>query len=187
MKFFIIFLFTIIYSFNSLASTTDEIAKKLNETKNIVFSFEQISNNLNEKGECYLLFPGNLKCIYLGDEGKEILVKDNSLYIIKHKFKRSYRYPIKNSAFNIVLNKSKILENLKTINPSKIGTQNDNYFYEVRTDDGVFVKIFFNKKSKILKGWETISYNQETVKFNIINPKINTEFKEKFILPNYGF
>ena len=187
MKFFIIFLFTIIYSFNSLGSTTDEIAKKLNETNSIIFSFEQTSNNLNEKGKCYLLFPGNLKCVYLGEEGKEILVKNNSLYIIKHKFKRSYRYPIKNSAFNIVLDKSKILENLKTINPSKIGTQNDNYFYEIRTDDGVFVKIFFNKKSKILKGWETISYNQEPVKFNIINPKINTEFKEKFILPNYGF
>jgi hypothetical protein len=32
-----------------------------------------------------------------------------------------------------------------------------------------------------------MSYNQEPVKFTIINPKINTEFKEKFILPNYNF
>lgn len=187
MRFFIILFLIIFYPFNSFSNITDDIAKKLNETNNLIFSFEQKSNNLNEKGECYLLFPGNLKCIYTGEEGKEIYVKNNSLYIIKHKFKRSYRYPIKNSAFNIVLDKNKILENLKSIDQSKIGSQNDNYFYEIRTDDGVFVKIFFNKKTKLLKGWETISYNQEPVKFTIINPKINTEFKEKFILPNYNF
>ena len=187
MRFYFIFFFIAFYPTNSFANITDDITKKLNETNNIIFSFEQTSTNLNEKGECYLLFPGNLKCTYTNEEGKEIYVKNNSLYIIKHKFKRSYRYPIKNSAFNIVLNKNKILENLKSIDQSKIGSQNDNYFYEIRTEDGIFVKIFFSKKTKILKGWETISYNQERVKFNIINPKINTEFNEKFILPNYNF
>ena len=105
MRFFIILFLIIFYPFNSFSNITDDIAKKLNETNNLIFSFEQKSNNLNEKGECYLLFPGNLKCIYSGEERKEIYVKNNSLYIIKHKFKRSYRYPIKNSAFNIVLNK----------------------------------------------------------------------------------
>ena len=81
-----------------------------------------------------MLFPGNLRCIYTGEEGKEIYVKNNSLYIIKRKFKRSYRYPLKNSAFNIVLNKNKILENLKSIDQSKIGSQNDNYFYEINNE-----------------------------------------------------
>ena len=38
----------------------------------------------------------------------------------------------------------------------------------------------------MLKGWETISYNQEPVIFNILNPIINSELKEKFILPNYN-
>jgi len=151
MRFFIISFLIIFYPFNSFSNITNDIEKKLNETNNLIFSFEQESNNLNEKGECYLLFPGNLKCIYTGEEGKEIYVKNNSLYIIKHKFKRSYRYPIKNSAFNIVLDKNKILENLKSIDQSKIGSQNDNYFYEIRTEDGVFVKIFFNKKNKAFK------------------------------------
>ena len=86
MRFFIILFLIIFYPFNSFSNITDDIAKKLNETNNLIFSFEQKSNNLNEKGECYLLFPGNLKCIYAGEEGKEIYVKNNSLYIIKHKF-----------------------------------------------------------------------------------------------------
>ena len=46
MKFFITFFFTIIYSFNSLANTTNEIAKKLNETNNIIFSFDKHKKNL---------------------------------------------------------------------------------------------------------------------------------------------
>ena len=39
----------------------------------------------------------------------------------------------------------------------------------------------------MLKGWETISFNQEPVKFIIINPKINSIIEEKFILPEYKY
>jgi len=49
------------------------------------------------------------------------------------------------------------------------------------------IKIYFNKDTRLLKGWETISYNQETVKFNIVDPKVNIELKEKFNLPDYNF
>lgn len=38
----------------------------------------------------------------------------------------------------------------------------------------------------MLTGWETVSYNQEKVIFNILNPVINQKFEEKFILPNYN-
>ena len=180
---FIIILF---YSNTLLANVTDEIVKKLNETNNISFEFEQITNNQNENGKCLLVFPGKLKCIYNSKDGKEILVTNKSLYIIKHKFKRSYRYPIKNSAFNIILNKNKILKNLKMIDPSNIKETPKKYFYEVQASEGIYVKIFFGKENKTLKGWETISYNQEPVIFNILNPVINSELKEKFILPNYS-
>ena len=180
---FIIILF---YSNTLLANVADEIVKKLNETNNITFEFEQISNNENEKGKCLLVFPGKLKCIYNSEDGKEVLVTNKSLYVIKHKFQRTYRYPIKNSAFNIILNKNIILENIKMIDPSNIKETPKKYFYEVQASEGIYVKIFFGKKNKMLKGWETISYNQEPVIFNILNPVINSELKEKFILPNYS-
>ena len=117
MKLLVKFIIILFYSNTLLANVTDEIVKKLDETNNISFEFEQITNNQNENGKCLLVFPGKLKCIYNSKDGKEILVTNKSLYIIKHKFKRSYRYPIKNSAFNIILNKNKILENLKMIDP----------------------------------------------------------------------
>ena len=186
MKLLVKFTIILFYSNTLLANVTDEIVKKLDETNNISFEFEQITNNQNESGKCLLVFPGKLKCIYNSKDGKEILVTNKSLYIIKHKFKRSYRYPIKNSAFNIILNKNKILENVKMIDPSNIKETPKKYFYEVQASEGIYVKIFFGKKNKMLKGWETISYNQEPVIFNILNPVINSELKEKFILPNYS-
>ena len=69
---------------------------------------------------------------------------------------------------------------------SDIKETSNKYSYEIQSNDGIFVKIFFSKKNKMLKGWETISYNQEPVIFNILNPVINSELKEKFILPNYS-
>ncbi len=186
MKLLVKFIIILFYSNTLLANITDKIIKKLDETNNITFEFEQISNNENEKGECLLVFPGKLKCMYNSEDGKEILVTNNSLYVIKHKFQRTYRYPIKNSAFNIILNKEKILENLKMVDPSNIKETTDKYFYQIEANEGINVKIFFGKKNKILKGWETISYNQEPVIFKILNPVINSELKEKFILPNYS-
>ena len=186
MKLLVKFIIILFYSSTLLANITDEIIKKLDETNNITFEFEQISNNENEKGECLLVFPGKLKCKYNSEDGKEILVTNKSLYVIKHKFQKTYRYPIKNSAFNIILNKEKILENLKMVDTSNIKETTDKYFYQIEANKGIYVKIFFGKKNKILKGWETISYNQEPVIFNILNPVINSELKEKFILPNYN-
>ena len=186
MKLLVKFIIILFYSNTLLANVADEIVKKLDETNNISFEFEQITNNQNESGKCLLVFPGKLKCIYNSKDGKEILVTNKSLYIIKHKFKRSYRYPIKNSAFNIILNKNKILENIKMIDPSNMKETPKKYFYEIQASEGIYVKIFFGKKNKMLKGWETISYNQEPVIFNILNPVINSELKEKFILPNYS-
>ena len=186
MKLLVKFIIILFYSNTLLANVTDEIVKKLDETNNISFEFEQITNNQNESGKCLLVFPGKLKCIYNSKDGKEILVNNKSLYIIKHKFKRSYRYPIKNSAFNIILNKNKILENIKMIDPSNMKETPKKYFYKIQASEGIYVKIFFGKKNKMLKGWETISYNQEPVIFNILNPVINSELKEKFILPNYS-
>ena len=72
------------------------------------------------------------------------------------------------------------------VDPSNIQETTDRYFYQIETNEGIYVKIFFGKKNKMLRGWETISYNQEPVIFNIINPVINSELKEKFILPNYS-
>ena len=186
MKFWIKFFIFFFYSSIVFANITDDIVKKLSETNNITFEFDQIINNQSETGKCLLVFPGKLRCIYNDKDEKEILIKNKSLYVIKHKFKRLYRYPIKSSAFNIILSKERIFKNLKLINNSNIKETTSSYFYEIKEDSGIYIKIFFNKKTKMLEGWETISYNQEPVKFVIINPEINQIINEKFILPKYN-
>jgi len=180
----VIFLF---YSNTLFANITNKIVKKLSNTDNIYFNFEQITNKQIETGNCLIVFPGKLKCKYDGNENKEILIKKNSLYIIKHKFKRSYRYSTKKSVFNIILDKSKLLENIKLTDKSKIYETENQYSYELNSTNGNFIKIFFNKTDKKLKGWETISYNQEIVIFNILDSKTNIKFDENFALPNYKF
>ena len=84
------------------------------------------------------------------------------------------------------MSKERIFKNLKLINNSNIKETTSSYFYEIKEDNGIYIKIFFNKKTKMLEGWETISYNQEPVKFVIINPEINQIINEKFILPKYN-
>ena len=150
MKLLVKFIIILFYSSTLLANITDEIIKKLDETNNITFEFEQISNNENEKGECLLVFPGKLKCKYNSEDGKEILVTNKSLYVIKHKFQKTYRYPIKNSAFNIILNKEKILENLKMIDPSNIKETPKNIFMKFKQVKDL-CKDFFGKKIRCSK------------------------------------
>jgi len=186
MKIFKIIIVSFMFANIASSNVTDEIIQKLNETNNIVFNFEQKTSDQIEKGKCSLLFPGNLRCIYDGVEQKEVLIKNNNLYVIKHKFKRSYRYPIKNTAFSILLDKNKIFQNLKLVNISEVQETSFGYLYEVKKE-GILIKIYFEKDTRLLKGWETISYNQETVKFNIVDPKVNIELKEKFNLPDYNF
>ena len=48
MKLLVKFIIILFYSNTLLANITDEIIKKLDETNNISFEFEQISNNENE-------------------------------------------------------------------------------------------------------------------------------------------
>ena len=85
----------ILLKYTLLQALLTKLLKKLNKTNNIIFEFEQIINNQNENGQCLLAFPGKLKCIYDDKDGKEILVKNKSLYVIKHKFKSSYQISCK--------------------------------------------------------------------------------------------
>jgi outer membrane lipoprotein-sorting protein len=181
---FRIFLILIFLTNISKANITDDIINNLKTTENIQFKFKQTSGTIIDTGNCHLQFPGKLRCQYDGNEGKEIIVTNENLYVVKHKFKRKYRYPINSSPFSIILDKNKILKNLDKINST---SSNDLFhIFEIRTQDGIFVKIFFDKQNKILKGWETISFNQEKVNFLIINPKINVATQEKFEVPNYN-
>ena len=66
----IFFLFFFIYPGTLFANVTLEIEKKLKSINTVIFDFVQKTSGIQEKGKCYLSFPGQLRCIYESDEGK---------------------------------------------------------------------------------------------------------------------
>ena len=82
-----------------------EIKNNILNTENLKFDFTQKTSKLVEKGICIIIFPEKMKCIYDGEEGKELYVTNREIFIIKHKYQRKYNYRTANTAFEIILNK----------------------------------------------------------------------------------
>ena len=123
-----------------------------------------------------------MKCIYDGEEGKELYVTNREIFIIKHKYQRKYNYRTANTAFEIILNK----ENLyNKINQVKDIVFKENIILIDITDINNSLTIFFDKKSKNLKGWKMISLDQKEILFKINNIEKNIIIDQKFSIPEY--
>ena len=91
------------------ASLKENIVKKLNLIDNISFSFIQTIGGKDEKGECIIQYPKKIFCEYekrnnkiLVSNGKSIVIKSNKQY---------YRYPIKSTPFEFLLDKQFLITN----------------------------------------------------------------------------
>ena len=72
-KYFIIFIFLISFT-NSHAENKDKIIEKLQNTKNLVFEFEQNINGKIENGNCTIEYPKKIYCKYL--KNNKVLVSN---------------------------------------------------------------------------------------------------------------
>ena len=63
LNYFIIFFFLVFFS-NTLADNKEKIIKKLQNTKNLVFEFEQNINGKVEIGNCTIEYPKKIFCRY---------------------------------------------------------------------------------------------------------------------------
>ena len=79
-KYFFIFIFLISFT-NSHAENKDKIIEKLQNTKNLVFEFEQNINGKIENGNCTIQYPKKIYCKYLKN--------NNVLTIFKNSKKRT--------------------------------------------------------------------------------------------------
>jgi len=162
-----------------------KITNKLNGINNIQFDFIQTSNELVEKGSCYLSYTKKLICRYLGDEQKEIIVKNNTLIVIKKKYQRIYYYRIANSVFETILDKKKIIDQINQI--QEITSEDDNFVIEFgNTKNVTSVRLFINKDTFNVAGWETAGYDQQQTSFVIRNSQTNVSIKEKFEIPDFN-
>ena len=157
---------------------------KFKSINNIEFDFTQTTNDIIENGKCFLSYPKKLICRYEGEEGKEIIVKNDALVIIKRKFQRVYYYRVANSPFATILDKTKIINQIKNIND--ITTENNLLTISFGSDENSpSLDLIITKDTLDIAGWKTTGYDAQTVNFNILNSRINVENKEKFEIPNF--
>ena len=161
-----------------------KIASRFDDINNIQFDFIQTSNGLVEKGSCYLSYAKKLICRYLGDEQKEIIIKNNTLIVIKKKYQKIYYYRMANSVFATILDKKKIIKQINQIR--KIAIKDNNFVVEFKNNENAgSVRLFINKDTFNIAGWETAGYDQQPTSFIIKNSQTNVNTKEKFEIPNF--
>ena len=184
--FFILFFFI---PLTAQSENNSEIVKKFTKKfktiNNIKFDFIQTSNDSSETGTCFLSYPKKLICRYEGDERKEIIIKDNTLAIIKRKYQRVYYYRVSGSPFATILDKEKIIEQITNI--KNVSSQDGKLFFEFNNENSTSsLQLFLNKDTLDIVGWKTTGYDQQTIVFKIKNSQINTDTVEKFEIPEFN-
>ena len=181
-------IFFFVISISAKAESNKEIIQKIasrfDDINNIQFDFIQTSNGLVEKGSCYLSYAKKLICRYLGDEQKEIIIKNNTLIVIKKKYQKIYYYRMTSSVFATILDKKKIIKQINQIR--KIAIKDNNFVVEFKNNENAgSVRLFINKDTFNIAGWETAGYDQQPTSFIIKNSQTNVNTKEKFEVPNF--
>mgnify|MGYP001158115748 CR=1 FL=1 len=161
------------------ASNKENIIKKLSKIDNISFNFIQTIDEKDEKGKCIVQYPKKIFCEYEKKKNK-ILVSNGRSLVIKNN-KQYFRYPIKNTPFEFLLNKQYLID---IINTSEINEVEDRYLFFQIVENNSNINIFFSKKNYELVGWQIEDVYQNLAVTYIFNSIINEKIDEKiFILP----
>ena len=183
MKYLILFFFFIFafYSNNLNASIKENILKNFNDINNLSFEFKQNINNKTEEGNCLIEYPKKIYCKY--KESKKILVSNGKSLVIKNSnTNQFYIYPLKKTAFNLILDKNFLIEKIKL----EEGDLVDNKYFRFRFVEGDYqINIFFDVKSYNIIGWQNIDIYQNLVITYLFNLEKNIIIKKnQFKLPS---
>ena len=178
-KYLIVFLIFFFFQNNLNASNKENIINKLNQIENISFNFIQTINGKDEKGECIIRYPKKIFCEYEKRNNK-IMVSNGKNLVIKNN-KQYYRYPIKSTPLNFLLDKNFLI---KKINSSTLGEVEDKYLFFQINENNNNINVFFSKKNFDLIGWQVEDVYQNLSITYIFNASINKKINEKlFKLP----
>ena len=148
LKYLLIFFFLLFFS-KTHADYKEKIIEKLQNTKNLVFKFEQNINGKIENGNCIIEYPKKIYCKYL--KNNKILVSNGKSLVIKT-ISSFYRYPLKRTPLNLILDK-KILIN-KIYNLKKETLEKTFVNFKILEND-YEINIFFDSETFNLIGWQT--------------------------------
>jgi len=148
-KYLVILFFSILVS-NSFANNKEKIISNLKDTQNINFQFEQNINGKIENGNCTIEYPKKIFCEYARSNNK-ILVSNGKSLVIKTRT-GYYRYPLKRTPLNYVLDKKFLIDKIYKLKERIIDKSFINYTI-IENDNEI--NVFFDNKKFNLVGWQT--------------------------------
>ncbi len=181
----LIFLIILLSFFSqAYASVKNDIIENFSKVDNLNFKFTQTINGKNETGNCTIVFPKKIHCKYNFRNNKVLVSNGNSLVIRSDKNNQYYRYPLKDTALNLLLDKEFILKKMSNLDVRLIDEKF--YLFSIKEKNQI-LNIFFDKKNFNLIGWQTEDIYQNLTITYIYEMKTNQKVDEKvFKLPkNY--
>ena len=178
---YIVLTMLIFLSANSKGSEKEKIIENLKKINSLQFNFIQLSSDGQENGNCILVYPKKMRCIY-DDQKKEIIVNDDYLYLINKEENKNYNYSIKDTPLGVMLDKESLIEKLSNI--EKFNITNNFIITTVEISSTESVDIYFEPKNFTILGWRIKNYDKSTLEFMMKNIKVNVDSDEKFQIPN---
>ncbi len=184
MKKYLVFFFSIFFSLNAQSSINKEIVSHLEKINSLEFKFiQKIDNNNIEKGECIILYPKKIRCKYYDIYNKILVSNGKSLIINSDKIKNYYRYPLDKTLLNFILDKKFLISKMNEVESDKNYPLHHVFKFEHENN---LIKVFFDKGSLDLIGWETKDIYQNLIQTFLSDVNINITVEEKiFYLQKY--
>ena len=168
--------------FNPLqAALKEEIILNLKKTSNLTFDFKQTIDKKTEEGNCIIEYPKKIYCLY-NNFNKKIMVSNGKSLVIKNQTNNQYyRYPLKRTPLELILDKNYLINQIKNLEGRIIDNK---YFNFTLVNNNNKINIFFDNQTLNLIGWQTEDIYQNLAITFMSKIKINQKIdKNIFKLP----
>ena len=164
------------------ASIKDEIINNLIKINNLSFNFKQTIGEKTEEGNCTIEYPKKIFCKY-NNLKKKIMVSNGKSLVIKNQVNNQYyRYSLKKTPLELILDKDFLINQIKKLESRTIDNKYINFTI---TNNSNKINIFFDNKTLNLIGWQTKDIYQNLVITYIYGIKYNQEIEKNiFKLPD---
>ena len=177
---YIVLTMLIFFCVNVEGSEKERIIENLKKINSIKFDFTQITNDVTENGNCLIVYPKKMRCLY-EEEDKEIIVNDDYLFLINKKENKNYNYNIKDTPLGVMLDKENIIGKLSKVEKFNKSDKDITAIIDLNSQESI--EIYFNYKEMNIVGWKIKNYDKSNLKFLMKNISININTNEKFEIP----
>ena len=180
---FKVIIFLIFFSFYIPAnsSSKDKIISQMKLTNNLSFNFIQTIDDKSEEGKCIIKYPKKIFCEYNNPTKKKLVSNGKSLVIKTSNRGSYYRYPLKKTPLEFLLDKEYLISKIEDLEPRDIDNKYLNFKIFENNNE---INIFFDKKDLNLIGWQIEDIYQNLSITFISSVKKNQEIDNKiFNLP----